>query len=174
MNAIQEVLKEEDSKLAGKVVNLKDGAGMTRFGITSKNHPELIPTGFFSTMPTALALTVAEGVYSKSYAKPLQISGIGDAALGRAVLSFGVNAGVGTSARMLQQACNSFDIHVAVDGCIGPGTLKAVNMICPSSLLATFSGLAKAHYAELAEADSSKAKWLRGWNSRVNGWTGAA
>lgn len=38
---IEWVLRLEDRTLAGKTMNLGDGAGLTRFGVTTKNCPTM-------------------------------------------------------------------------------------------------------------------------------------
>ena len=64
------VLRQEDSRMSGVITTIPgDSGGRTRFGIAERWHPELTATGFFTTMPTAEALKVAEGVYA-ALAKP--------------------------------------------------------------------------------------------------------
>lgn len=169
--AIDSVLVEEDSTLSVAIVNLRDGAGWTRLGVTSKNHPELIPTGFFDSHKVSRdqALVIAEQVYAKEYATPLHIADIADQALANALLSAGANMGTGTAAKLLQQAINH-TMHVDVDGVIGPGTLSAVRMINPGSLLSTFIGEAKLHYVTLAVTNPADQKFLQGWLNRANRW----
>jgi hypothetical protein len=66
--AIDVVLRQEDSRMSGVITTISgDSGGRTRFGIAERWHPELTAAGFFTTMPTAAALTVAEGVYAESY-----------------------------------------------------------------------------------------------------------
>lgn len=172
---VDKVLLEEDRTLSGKIVDLKDGAGWTRFGCTSVNHPELIPIGFFPTMPREHALIVAESVYEHSYATPLHISELSNDRIAFPVLSLGINSGTHESAKLLKQAVCSHDIHVAVDGVMGPATVRAANLIALDQLLGTFVQLAKGFYKDLVDANpKTNSKFYRGWTNRANGWLKAA
>jgi lysozyme family protein len=174
--AIDRVLIEEDATLSAHVVNLHDGAGRTRLGITSVNHPELIPRGFFdeAKMNRIQAIAVAEQVYSDYYATPLHIADIQDQALANAVLSFGVNSGIATSAHTLQQACVECGEHLDVDGHLGPATIAAVNSLNAKWLLTEFSNLAQAYYKLIASIHPADEVFLRGWLARASKWSEAA
>lgn len=175
--AIDFVLRQEDSTLSGKVTTLKgDSGGATRFGLASASHPELIATGFFdaSKVNVLQALVIAENVYNQAYATPLRIAEIGDQALANAVLSFGINSGIGTAAKTLQQAVVRCGKTVDVDGKIGLYTLAVVNAIPGEYLLFTFSQLAKRFYSDLANSHPSDMAFLKGWNRRVQQWGGLA
>jgi lysozyme family protein len=174
--AIDFVLRQEDSILAGKVVDLRDGAGWTRFGITSKFHPELIASGFFdeSKVNRDEALAIAERVYSASYAAPLYIGEIKDQRVATAVLSFGINSGSKNAAILLQRAIIEAHRRVTVDGIIGPATIAACNACDPDNLLTAYTVLAKLFYHDLAADKPSNEKFLRGWNNRADAWAKAA
>jgi hypothetical protein len=64
-DAIGFVLKQDDSTLSRKIT--ADAGGLKRFGVAGDFHPELTATGFFDVMPTAEALSTAEGVYQSAY-----------------------------------------------------------------------------------------------------------
>src|SRR5579863_3604699 len=91
-NCVEWVLRLEDRKLSGKIVKLQDGAGYTRYGVTSKNHPEL-PPEFFTTMPVAEALELAKQVYWQWYWIPIKGSQLPTDELAATLLSFDVNDG---------------------------------------------------------------------------------
>jgi len=170
--AIESVLRQEDSRLTGAIVNLGDGAGWTRLGITSKNHPELLPSGFFDSHEVSRdqALVIAEKVYAQAYAVPLRVAQITDQTLANALLSFGINSGIHTAALTLQQAASLYGMHIACDGVIGPSTLSAIQMINPTQLLSSFCARADAYYQMLVDLHPEDQKFLRGWQARVDGW----
>jgi lysozyme family protein len=174
ITAVEAVLREEDSTLSGVVVNLGDGAGLTRFGITSKNYPALVGWGYFDVahMPSARALSIATAEYTAAYAKPLHIADISDQKLATAVLSFGVNAGLKESAEALQKSICALGRQVEVDGEIGTVTLKNVNLLPGAEVLAKFAALAQEFYLTLAIKNPPlNAKFLNGWYYRVKGWS---
>ena len=167
--AIDFVLSQEDSKMSGHVTTLKgDSGGATRFGIASKYHPELIEEGYFdeNKVGRVAALVTAEHIYTHDYANPLLLWQIKDQKLANAVLSFAINAGVRTAAKMLQHAVDAFP-----DGMIGQATLHAVNTGDPVNFLAEFSELARQHYQQIVANNSSQLRFLNGWLNRVNAWT---
>jgi Glycosyl hydrolase 108 len=94
--AIYSVLRQEDATLSGVITDIPgDSGGRTRYGIAERWHPELTATGFFSTMSSAAALKVAEGVYAASYAKHLmlaQISRVGRGEVSEVTAGFGIGA----------------------------------------------------------------------------------
>jgi lysozyme family protein len=174
--AIDFVIASEDRSMSGKVTTLKgDNGGATRFGIASKFHPELRDSGFFDAhkMLSDEALKVAEQVYTSDYAAPLHIDGINDQKVATALLSFGVNSGISRAAQLLQQACVRHNVHVDIDGKIGPYTLTAVNQTNPSDLLETYIDLAKNYYRDLAETHPNDARFLHGWENRADEWNKA-
>lgn len=125
-NCINWVLQLEDRGLRGVTKNLGDGAGLTRFGVTSKNHPE-VPIGFFSE-PAAEALETAKNVYHASYW--LQIHGDAFHAdeLAATLLSFAVNEGTHRAVEIFQGV-----LGLPQDGVFGSGTLMAVLTISDES-----------------------------------------
>jgi lysozyme family protein len=174
--AIDFVLRQEDATMSGKVVDLRDGAGWTRFGITSKFHPELIPAGFFDETKVNRdeALAIAERVYGTSYATPLHIAEIKDQRVATAVLSFGINSGSKNAAILLQRAIIEAHRRVTVDGMIGPATIAAANACDAGNLLTAYTVLAKLFYHDLAADKPSNEKFLHGWNNRADAWRLAA
>ena len=162
--AIQFVLRQEDGRMTGVITNTPgDRGGRTRWGVAETSHPELAASGFYSSMPTAASLVVAESVYKRAYADPVMLDKINDQRLANAVLSFAINEGPGTAVRVLQQA-----MAMPVDGAMGLHTIAAVNAIEPTTLLARLGVSQKAHYAAIVAANPSQGEFLHGWNNRVD------
>ena len=167
--AITFVLKQEDSKMTGVVTETKnDLGGRTRWGIAEHAHPELTTSGFFSRMSYDASLAVARSIYKRVYADPLQLAKIVDQRIMNAVLSFGVNEGDGTVAKVLQRALCSLGHAVVVDGCVGEGTLSVLNQENPVFVLSALGAAQKNHYAEIVAANPSQGVFINGWNNRVD------
>lgn len=161
--AIDIVLRQEDSTLSGEITDIPgDSGGRTRYGIAERWHPELTATGFFTTMDSAAALTVAESVYITSYAKPMMLSQINAQGVAAALLSFAVVEGPVKAVKLLQRACGA-----TMDGCIGPATIARVNACAPAVLLKTWGGLEEAYFASLAAKNPADEKFVAGWDNRT-------
>src|SRR5580700_2322464 len=115
------LLKLEDRSLSGAIRNLGDGAGLTRFGITSRYDSQFVPVDFWHAS-TADALREAAQFYQVRYWDKLRLSELNDLTLAAAILSAAVNDGTVTAVRLLQAA-----IGTSVDGGLGDRTLAAAN-----------------------------------------------
>ena len=63
--AFKWVMLQEDSTLSGKVVDLGDGGGLTRYGVAQMKHTALPPD--FYTVAPALAYAYARAIYRGEY-----------------------------------------------------------------------------------------------------------
>lgn len=173
MQAEEFVIREEDCTLSGTVTDTPgDAGGKTRFGIASRFHPELVSSGFYSTMSRAEALQIAEQTMVAQYAKPLCIAQIADARLAWSLLSFGVNAGTETAARVMQHAVNAvcgLSPVLTVDGTIGPKTIEAMNRCGVGWLLSSFRLKMVAYYVSICRANATQLEFLCGWLDRALG-----
>lgn len=158
-DAIQWVLRQEDSTLSGKVVNLNDGAGLTRFGITSRVNPP----AYFYTKPASEALVDAILIYTIQFWNPLSCDRLNYFPLAASLLSFAINDGEGFAAHYLLQRV----LGVAEDGIIGPATVAAANAEFGTVLLQKLQDAQWAHYQATAAANPADAKDLAGWHARA-------
>lgn len=160
--AVEYVMGWEDSTLSGVVTTARDGM-RTRFGIDEHWHPELTACLFFSSMERVAALEVARGIYDISYCQPLCISDIENQEIANKLLSLGVNCGVATAAKMLQEA-----LVVEGDGHIGPLTLYKLDYAKPDVVLDDLRSEAEYHYRAIFNKDPNKYKdVLEGWLRRA-------
>ncbi|HEY4045559.1 MAG TPA: putative peptidoglycan-binding domain-containing protein [Acidobacteriaceae bacterium] len=159
--AIGFVLRQEDGTLSGVITQTPDGR-RTRFGIDEHFHPELASCLFYDSMGSIAALKIAEGIYAKQYCEPLCIAEISDQEIANKLLSLGVNCGVGTASRMLQEA-----LEVHGDGRIGPITLDALDRTRPDLVLGRLRELAMEHYEELIQRNNGLAVYRAGWLKRA-------
>lgn len=89
--------------------------------------------------------------------------------LDAAVFDFGVNAGTGTSARMLQKAVNTLTRPpLKVDGVLGANTRRGVVEALKSGpLLTEFRNQVTGHYRYLVAHNGKLEKFLGGWLNRA-------
>ena len=83
-----------------------------------------------------------------------------------------VNAGQGSAARLIQRAANRAAwpaAPIAVDGKIGPATVKRINSVNQELLIVHFFGMGYAHYEKVVIANPIKAKYMRPWALRWSG-----
>lgn len=170
--AVMAVLREEDSTLSGKIVNVPgDTGGATRFGLASKWHPELRGTAYYTTMGAADALEIAVNTLTVLYAGPMQIGAISDNGVATKFLSFGVNAGarvaIATMQRALNQRLPASSPEVQVDGVCGPWTVAAINRCMAESLLNAFRLKMIQFYVDLCNQRQADRNELLGWVNRA-------
>ena len=166
--AIDFVLRQEDSKLAGICTNSPaDRGGLTRFGIAAKWHPELVRVGYYQALRDD-ALVTARKVYAEEYASFLSLPAIKSQSIANALLSFAILENAGRSALEMQNALNTLGCRVTVDGSIGPQTLKAINGADPGRLLVAFVESNRAYLLGLIAKDVSQVRWRNGWMNRCN------
>ena len=160
--AIMFVLRQEDSRMSGEVTNIAgDAGGRTRYGIAEASHPELTPTGYFDGPSDAGKVQQAIKVYAQEYAYPLSIALMREQQVADAVLSFGVNEGVGTSAKIVQRL-----LGLSADGEIGAATIGALNSRDGSEFLRSLYTAQLAHYKAIVASNPNDAKFLNGWENR--------
>jgi len=156
-NCIEWVLQLEDRGLTGIVKDLGDGAGLTRFGISQKNNPN-VPPAFFSTYTSAEALAEAKVIYYGAYWVPSHAGDFQTDLLAATHLSFSVNAGVSRGLKVFQQVLGV----TPIDGHYGPVTLAAVEHISDEAAAAgALRAAQEAFYQAIGGPN------LAGWLHRV-------
>ena len=128
------------------------GAGAcrgTKYGISAASFPTLDIA--------ALGIDAARALYRANYWRPVGGDGL-PAAVALVCFDAAVNQGVGTAARLLQQAAG-----VAADGVVGPLTLAAANAAAPRALLAEIGAQRALRYA----GDAAFARFGLGWCRRL-------
>ena len=166
--AIDFVLRQEDAQLTGVCTNSPaDRGGLTRFGIASKWHPDLLRTGFYQAHRDE-ALDIARSVYAKEYATFLALPAIKSQAVANALLSFAILENAGRSALEMQNALNTLGCSVVVDGSLGPLSVRAINSVNPGKLLVAFVEANRQYLLGLIAKDESQVKWRNGWMNRCN------
>ncbi len=126
-----------------------DKGGMTKYGISQRAYPALDIA--------ALTLDTAKEIYRRDYWSRAQCDRL-PPALAFQVFDGAVNSGIGNSIRWLQEAAG-----VAVDGVVGPLTIRAVGDKDAAVMLARFNGERLKFMASLSTFDV----FGRGWCRRI-------
>jgi lysozyme family protein len=155
------VMKQEDSTLSGKIVNLMDGQGRTRYGVAEFSHSSL-PADFY-TCDSTTALLEAKVIYKGEYWDRFMGDQILDDGVASCLLSFSINDGEGREVMMLQQVLG-FNSR---DGIMGPITLAATNKMEPVSLAAQLRTAQANFYKMLVAKQPTDARFLDGWLKRA-------
>jgi len=168
-NCIDWVLRLEDRTLRGAIVDLGDGAGLTRFGLTQRSCGSVVPDSYFTTMDRETALEWAKNVYHERYWVPIHgLQIIGDD-LAATLLSFAVNDGVETAVKLIQRVVGVPEEHV--DGDFGSGTLAAVTKACEvkgsPQVAYELREAQEAYYLGVLQRQPWKEKFRNGWIKRA-------
>lgn len=134
----------------GLVSNPKDPGGLTKYGISQRQYPNLDIAN--------LTLPEVKELYKRDYWQRAMCDKLAPD-LAFDVFDAAVNSGIGQAIRWLQRSVN-----VADDGVIGPLTLAAVQRLDDTSAIrARFSG----HRLEFMSRLSTFDVFGRGWTRRV-------
>lgn len=137
----------------GYVNHPNDPGGETKFGITLRTARAYGYTGNMRN----LTREQAKEIYRQGYWNRAQADRY-DPAIGFQFFDAAVNHGAGQSIRFLQRAVN-----VADDGIIGPVTLKAIQNMSVTDVLARFNAERLEFYTRL----STWSTFGKGWSRRV-------
>lgn len=169
-NIISDIIKVE----GGYVNDSTDRGGETNYGITVSVARANGYTGEMRDMPVSFArnLYLQDYVIKPGFDKVGAIS----ESIATKLIDTGVNMGVGTSAKFLQQALNLFNnnqalyLDTAEDGAIGPGTLGTLTKFLAirstdgvRTLLKLISALQCSRYVDIATKDKTQEKFFYGW-----------
>ncbi|RSK29836.1 glycoside hydrolase family 108 protein [Hymenobacter metallilatus] len=167
----------------GYANNPADRGGETHLGIARRFHPnwpgwQIVDTlkkqvGFPGTANNSAQLkALAANFYKVQFWDILKLDSVADQLLANAVYDFGVNAGPGRSATLLQQAANvtnrNSGTNLVVDGKIGPATVAVLNAHpTPALLRKAFAIKRGSFYLTLAENSPTQEVFVASWLSRI-------
>jgi len=160
--AIDYVLTWEDRDLTGKIT-VDESGYRTRYGIDERFHPELRNSLFYTSMGQMTSLRVARGIYEQQYCETLCIAEIPSQDVANKLLSLGVNIGVVSAAKILQDC-----LKVEGDGHIGPCTLLVLDSANPQTVLEDFKKMAEQWYEQDVIKNPKLKKYLKGWEIRAS------
>ncbi|HKJ42345.1 MAG TPA: glycosyl hydrolase 108 family protein [Sunxiuqinia sp.] len=147
--AIEKVLQHE----GGYVNDPVDPGGETNYGISKRNYPNVDIKN--------LTVDQAKEIYRTNYWTKVWGDQINDDELAMNIFDFAVNAGTGTSARIIQKI-----VGVGVDGVIGNITVSAINQADSKLAVKEFQKRRILHYVELVKKNNTLLRFLGGWINR--------
>lgn len=155
------LLRQEDSALSGVIKNLGDGAGLTRFGLTTRDDSNLLPENFWMdevSAGSAEALSIT--AYKQKYWNPFHGDEIEADEVAASIFSFCVNGGELSEIHIFQRA---FGLNP--DGVVGPATLAAWNTPGAGDRIRQAQ---LAHYNAIYDSNPAYyGQWINGWRKRA-------
>ena len=133
----------------GYVNDSRDKGGETKYGVSKRSYPDLDIA--------SLTLDAAKAIYKRDFWDRAQCDRL-HPDLAFQVFDGAVNSGIGNSIRWLQEAAG-----VAVDGVVGPLTVRKVGDMEPSVIVARYNGVRLKFMASLSTFDV----FGRGWARRI-------
>lgn len=145
-----------------------DRGGKTKFGITHKTLKVYNKDMGENFVIDKIDLSVAMKIYRKYYWDALHLNNFRSQAVANELFDTGVNMGIGTSAKFLQESCNLLGhIPLKVDGRIGPLTINASDRINSVILLKCLNGLQFEKYRKIIRLHPRQKVFFKGWLRRV-------
>ncbi len=140
-----------------------DRGGLTYAGITEKFYPDWEGWDLVKHDPNNPKITgMVRAFYKKHYWDRILGDQIQSQNTAESIFDFGVNAGVGTSAKLAQLV-----VGASPDGIIGERTIAKINEYDEKLFVANFALSKVARYASIVNKDRSQAKFLLGWINRT-------
>jgi lysozyme family protein len=157
--AVTRVLDDE----GGYCANPADSGGATKFGISSREYPDLDVA--------ALTRDDAIAIYYRDYWMRVGLDRL-PPAIAAKTFDLAVNIGAGAAVRCLQRALRACGRRVAEDGVLGAATAAAASSADLSALLAALRSEAAGYYRTLAALErgrrpGSDREFLDGWLNRA-------
>lgn len=155
--AFSEVIRSE----GGYVNDPHDRGGETNLGVTKAAWADYMGRPIADGEMKSLTTVMVKPFYKKLYWDRCKCDSLPNG-IDYAVFDFGVNAGTGTSAKLLQRI-----VGVPDDGAIGPKTLEAVSKHDPKDLLTKFSEAKTKYYEGIVVNHPEQVRFLQGWKNRI-------
>jgi len=184
---------ETEIREGGYVNDPVDKGGETHRGVSRVHNPDwdgwpIIdkikadhPTDFKEHINVNAELEKrAKELYRKRYWAPIHGDKFTDQHIANKVFDTGVNLGVGTSVKYLQESLNLLNRNqtnypdTAVDGRLGDSTLKTMATFLklengqPDYLLKVLNLMQANRYIEIMRKDPTQERFARGWLNRVD------
>lgn len=168
--AFQDAFAEMIAHEGGYVNHPRDPGGMTNLGVTRKTYASWKGVSWRDISEAEMrALTVKDvaPIYYSRYWEPVS----GDklpAGVGYMAFDFAVNSGPRRAIKTLQKSINKLSrINLAVDGAIGPKTLKAAHAVHGHDLIKEFGSRRFLFWAGLSTFATFRWGWIRRGTSVV-------
>ena len=184
---------ETELREGGYVNDPVDRGGETHRGVTRKFHPKWpgwkiidqikneYPKDFKERINDNDELaSLAKELYRQKYWAPIRGDELPNQHIANKVFDTGVNQGVATSIRYLQEGLNVLNRNqknypdIKIDGKLGDKTLKTLSDFLklekgqPDYLLKVLNLMQAAFYLDIMRRDSTQERFARGWLNRVD------
>lgn len=145
-----------------------DSGGTTKFGLSKWSYPNVDIA--------SLTEDEAKAIYYRDFWIPSKAEQFVGEKLAIKHFDTGVNIGLGTAAKILQDAVNFFEppeSEIVVDGNIGVNTLQRVNQFIKardnneSLFIAAYISHLALRYEQIIDKSSKNAKFARAWIARA-------
>jgi lysozyme family protein len=139
-----------------------DPGGATNYGVT-------LTTAQRHGVPDKEALrTISMDQVANIYRQDYWVwEGVDDQRVATKLFDLGVNLGVRSAVRLLQDGLNTLGAFLETDGRLGPQTLMAANSVAPEKLLQVLCLEAAQHYQAIVANRPVSQKFLKGWLTRA-------
>lgn len=138
-----------------------DRGGMTYAGIARAFHPNWPGWRVIDQGETPPADLVRQ-FYRSNFWHPLRLDEVEHQDVAGNIFDFGVNAGLGTAAKLAQLVAGT-----TPDGKIGRKTIEALNAIDPDLFVARYALAKIARYRDIVAKNRTQQKFLLGWINRT-------
>lgn len=169
MNTFEWALGHVMDREGGYVDHPQDRGGPTKFGITIKTLQQ-----FRNPLPVSaqdlrnLTRQEAGHIYRDLYWDKMSLDAVKDKKVATILFDFGVHSGTGNSIALLQSVLNrDFFERLAVDGIVGPKTIRALYNVNRVKLNRRLIQSIQMYYACLCKKDPTQIAFLEGWLNRT-------
>lgn len=181
MTSVRQIAQEIVSREGGYVNDPDDPGGATNFGVTihtmRRLGMDLDGDGDVDTSDVrSLTIDMAVDIFIRHYFERPRIKDLPEP-LHATVFDMSVNAGPSRAVRLLQQLFVDMGYDIAVDGAIGPQTIRTAftAMDEAGDFLADAYGIARRdYYYRIADARPASRKYARRQNGGKGGWIARA
>lgn len=177
MTSVRQIAEEIVAREGGYVNDPDDPGGATKYGVTihtmRRLGMDLDGDGDVDTRDVrALTMDMAVDIFIRHYFERPRIDDLPEA-LHATVFDMSVNAGPSRAVRILQQLFVDMGYDIAVDGVIGPQTIRTAFAAMDEAgpFLVDAYGIARRdYYYRIADARPASRKYARRQNGGKGGW----
>ena len=135
----------------------------TNYGISAPVYARWIGRVPTKTEMKNITKTEAKDIFKAWYWNEVGASQIKHQSVANIIVDHAVNAGVGSASRLTQRVLNNeFGFRLAVDGKIGPLTLRAINSVDSKRLHDAIKGARLQFYKDI-----NQPTFIKGWTNRL-------
>lgn len=143
----------------GYANNKNDLGGETKYGISKRSYPNVDIKN--------LTLDVAKLIYKRDFWDIAFFDKFAKEKLAIKVFDIGVNTGIRTVIKLLQNSIVALGGAIKVDGIIGQETLKYISLMDEEKLLSCFENNVISHYASLIRKNPKLKIFENNWMMRA-------